>query len=432
MESIIVSLVGSFILGILLIVIEYRTPWFARYVQKLQDDNTEKEQHTVQIKRGGEQARPLSALNPIDYFRLLWWLLVTPWQLRNYRKSYGDKSDWGVGRGLVATLACLPLFILTQALAWGFLPGTVFRGLGLFISCGQLVVWLVLVWISGLTDEEQFTKIPVAVWLIFAVFCIAILLPTFNLVTSTLGLIFKELGIDKPGMELSSAIGLAIVVVNCIGMWPRERGDFSIQIRITATAMKVVFGGLSALFAMWLYLIMYDLIFSSAISLIGLGAISMAFLLASAESLAMSDITTSGDCSSIMFVGLMEACVGLILVIWMTTLNPSSQFSLNNIKASGIVVQVVIWIIGGIVVAVLYGILSVILHLVTPDITGLQISLNPRSKIRSLDGSSYYDKGVWTERSFGIKRRGRLALITLLISNAFIVWFSLMKGWQVF
>ena len=61
----------------------------------------------------------LSALNPIDHFRLLWWILVMPQKLIDYKKEWEIEN---IGKWLVSTLAWLPLLIPSLALGLEFLP----------------------------------------------------------------------------------------------------------------------------------------------------------------------------------------------------------------------------------------------------------------------------------------------------------------------
>jgi hypothetical protein len=56
-------------------------------------------------------SKPLSALNPIDYIRLLWWILVKPRQLQIYRRTFGEKDENRVGKWLVSSLTWGPLLI---------------------------------------------------------------------------------------------------------------------------------------------------------------------------------------------------------------------------------------------------------------------------------------------------------------------------------
>jgi hypothetical protein len=53
--------------------------------------------------------------NPLDWFRLLWWMLVKPKKLRAHQKAYGKNSHHSTNHWLSSTLICLPLFIPMSA-----------------------------------------------------------------------------------------------------------------------------------------------------------------------------------------------------------------------------------------------------------------------------------------------------------------------------
>jgi serine/threonine protein kinase len=86
----------------------------------------EREQQARVKKRQAEIATPqrLSALNPLDYLRLLWWVLVMPQDLKTYRNRFGDEDERRVGKWLVSTLTWLPLLMLTLALGLELIPHT--------------------------------------------------------------------------------------------------------------------------------------------------------------------------------------------------------------------------------------------------------------------------------------------------------------------
>jgi hypothetical protein len=90
------------------------------------------------------QLHRLSPRDPLDHLRLLWWVLVTPRQLKVYRNTFGEKDERGVGRWLVSTLIWLPLGIPTLALGLNILP----RGADAFPPIFYLgcLMGLVLAW----------------------------------------------------------------------------------------------------------------------------------------------------------------------------------------------------------------------------------------------------------------------------------------------
>ncbi len=96
-----------------------------------------------------EKTPHLSARNPLDNLRLLWWVLVTPQRLRAYRLVFGEREVRVVGSWLFSTLIWLPFFVLTLALGLrllpcmgdAFLPRTPFLVLTLWVI---LICWALL------------------------------------------------------------------------------------------------------------------------------------------------------------------------------------------------------------------------------------------------------------------------------------------------
>lgn len=96
--------------------------------------------------------RRLSPWNPLDYLRLLWWVLITPRRLLAYRETWGDNAERRLARWLASTLACFPFLLLvlglrleTLAPSAGSLPVPVF-----FLMVSALVVlWLLMALIAS-------------------------------------------------------------------------------------------------------------------------------------------------------------------------------------------------------------------------------------------------------------------------------------------
>lgn len=100
--------------------------------------------------------KQLSALNLLDYLRLLWWILVLPQQLIDYREQFGEKDEGRVGKWLVSTLAWLPLLVPNLALGLELLPqsGEVWLPETYFwMSAGLVGCWLLLGWLAD-SDEK--------------------------------------------------------------------------------------------------------------------------------------------------------------------------------------------------------------------------------------------------------------------------------------
>lgn len=97
--------------------------------------------------------RRLSPRDPRDHLRLLWWVLVTPQQLKAYRQSFGEKDERRVGRWLASTLIWLPLGIPTLALGLNILPrGADAFPTGFYLGClmGLMLAWSLTVWLGGI------------------------------------------------------------------------------------------------------------------------------------------------------------------------------------------------------------------------------------------------------------------------------------------
>jgi hypothetical protein len=116
-------------------------------------------------------SQQLSALNPLDYLRLLWWILVMPQQLIDYREKFGEKDDRRVGKWLISTLIWLPLLMASLALGLEWLPHSDYAWLPetyLWISVGLVGCWL-LVGRFGPSNEGIMIMIPLVVFIVFGV-----------------------------------------------------------------------------------------------------------------------------------------------------------------------------------------------------------------------------------------------------------------------
>ncbi len=100
-----------------------------------------------------QKMKPLRPMNPFDWAKLLWWILLDPQKWVTYRQAQG-KSNFAVedeptGIWLANTLAWLPLFWLTLGVAMNNLP-IVYRSAE-FIRYAVFVmpvVWLFTVFLS--------------------------------------------------------------------------------------------------------------------------------------------------------------------------------------------------------------------------------------------------------------------------------------------
>ena len=101
-----------------------------------------------------QKAKPLSVWKPVDHFRLLWWLLVTPTMLYQYEEQFGEDSLHSISRWLVSTLIWLPLFIPTLAFSLSILPGTQLSSPNyMLLNGGIFMAWLLTGWLGHREDN---------------------------------------------------------------------------------------------------------------------------------------------------------------------------------------------------------------------------------------------------------------------------------------
>jgi tetratricopeptide (TPR) repeat protein len=120
----------------------------ARQPKKIQPDAQKEAESQLQTEiaqpsKVTSGQRRLSPWKPLDHLRLLWWVLITPQQLKTYRETFGERDEHRVGSWLVSTLTWLPLLIPTLALELGTLPGTSVASPSAYLySClGLLLAW---------------------------------------------------------------------------------------------------------------------------------------------------------------------------------------------------------------------------------------------------------------------------------------------------
>jgi len=105
--------------------------------------------------------KKLSPWNPLDYFRLLWWALITPKQLLTYRKAYGKSAEHPVGNRLAFSLAWLPLLLPPLGLGLDLASRSIYTldaATYLWMSVGIGVLWVLYMvlanWIEDFTENE--------------------------------------------------------------------------------------------------------------------------------------------------------------------------------------------------------------------------------------------------------------------------------------
>jgi hypothetical protein len=129
--------------------------------QTLMNCKNSLEQSKARLRALRQYALPLAPWNPLDHMRLLWWVLVNPWRLSNYRdvfdgpewRYYSKRSERRIGTWLSSTLAWLPILVVT--LGYGlnnsgttsFLEVMAWRA----ISLGLAAAWL----LTGLLGRDR-------------------------------------------------------------------------------------------------------------------------------------------------------------------------------------------------------------------------------------------------------------------------------------
>jgi serine/threonine protein kinase len=147
----------------------------------------------------------LSSLNPLDYLRLLWWTLVRPQTLKEYRNRFGTQDEKHLGNWVTSTLIWLPLFIPTLALGLGFIPSTnqVWSS-SIYLSFSLMLggCWLLTSWL-GEKEEDLFFLLAIGI----------AFLVTSSVVSSMeveLSLAIYVAALVAIGMAISGAISVAV------------------------------------------------------------------------------------------------------------------------------------------------------------------------------------------------------------------------------
>jgi hypothetical protein len=101
-----------------------RKNFVKKQIQERLAKESEQQARRERKQRQAEIATPqrLSALNPLDYLRLLWWVLVMPQDLNTYKNRFGDIDNEHIGKWLFSSLTWLPLLMPTLALVLELIP----------------------------------------------------------------------------------------------------------------------------------------------------------------------------------------------------------------------------------------------------------------------------------------------------------------------
>lgn len=155
--------------------------------------------------------QPLSASNPVDHLRLLWWLLVTPTVLYQYKERFGEKSLYPISRWLVSTLIWLPLFIPTLAFSLSILPSqhvSIYEYM--LLNGGLLMAWLLTSWLG---DREDNFAVIISVLAAGAVSSSTMFGVTGGLMSAVAGSIALGLAL---GMAFRLALAIAFSVAGSV------------------------------------------------------------------------------------------------------------------------------------------------------------------------------------------------------------------------
>lgn len=91
----------------------------------LQDIRIRRQSETQQPKPADSPkptVRRLSAANPLNWLRVIWWVFFVPEKITDYKKRFGEKALHRLGMWPISTLTWLPLFLLVLGLTIGSFP----------------------------------------------------------------------------------------------------------------------------------------------------------------------------------------------------------------------------------------------------------------------------------------------------------------------
>jgi len=101
-----------------------------------------------------KEPSPLNPLNPLDYLRLLWWVLVMPQKLKMYKERFGTPSV--LGKWLTSTLTWLPLLMPTLALGLELIPHAINGASEVYLSLTTILLigWLLTGWLGDIDRDD--------------------------------------------------------------------------------------------------------------------------------------------------------------------------------------------------------------------------------------------------------------------------------------
>jgi multidrug transporter EmrE-like cation transporter len=146
--------------------------------------------------------RPLTAWNPLDQFRLLWWLFIRPEHLAAYREQFGKDAEKRVVAWLASSLLWLPLFIPLIGASLNGVDVITPNPLGVVYPIwtgGVILAWLITGWFGYSEDSRA---VGVAVGLVISV---------VSIVAGTV--VLGVGGVEMTGVAVGVTVGAALGVV---------------------------------------------------------------------------------------------------------------------------------------------------------------------------------------------------------------------------
>lgn len=208
----------------------------------------------------------LSAWNPLDHLRLLWWLLMAPQTLNAYQEQYGKDSVHPVGNWLASTLTWLPIFIPTLALGIGTLPSST-PAFYQWTSTALILLWLLTGWFGGRKNKEE-KELLIGVGLF---------------VVGAVGL-FVARGIAA---EVTAGVAAAVAAGVVLGM------AVGVALEVTGQVAKAVLKGVArgaARGVRLILLVMFAMIFTMIFAVTGVMGLVMALIVAFVMALVVESV----------------------------------------------------------------------------------------------------------------------------------------------
>jgi serine/threonine protein kinase len=226
-----------------------------RELEKQRRENqikTREEQQRLQAQIDEEQAKQyflkhgeLSPKNPLDWSRLLVWILWSPDKLKRYREVFDQESEKYVGSWLASSLILLPLFLTVFALALALVPLSpkAWTTQSYFIASGIVAIaWFLMGIFEHINDENAFGVAGVvSVAVAFGVAGVVSVAVAFGVAGGgvAFGVAFGVAGVVVFGV----AGGVASVVASVVASWVAFGVVAVVAFGVVLIVASVVVGG---------------------------------------------------------------------------------------------------------------------------------------------------------------------------------------------